>query len=527
MTELTEDGAKSKTAEPPVLLEAIFEFGKQPITCLSFSRGSELIHAIDSSFKLVMLDPRKRQVVRHYQLPARGRAICVDWSAEGRHVAIGGFNGTEVYEVWSGECVVKIPPHINWVSRLAWSNGRRTLAIGERSIRLWNTASERYEVSLDAHQYDISALAWSKDDLLLASADSRECVIVWDVGSGTPIVRLPAQTNMINSLAWSPDSRYLAISLLLRKPTVGQRGEAETMWGISEGLTVFDFQKGEIVAEIASPWITALAFHPLGGGFGDLLITKGRDEVKIWKYGTWECLCTIPEKSGNYVRPAIAIHPHGNRFCTLDREDKAIRLWKYDLEKLVALTKPCAPDLSQGETVEFSDAVSEIGVEHDRGKFSALLKKVLEAQAAKGKGDALEAFCKEMFLLHKGFKVESNVITETEEIDLTIQNWGRGIGWLDDHAFYILGECKNWSKKCGKDEYVLFEKKLRNRRRASTLGFLIAWNGFADTVEIESLRGSHEGIVIGLLTGDDLKEIAEKGNLLEVLFRAYDKAVMR
>ena len=59
-------------------------------------------------------------------------------------------------------------------------------------------------------------------------------------------------------------------------------------------------------------------------------------------------------------------------------------------------------------------------------------------------------------------------------------------------------------------------------------GFLISWNGFADTVEVHALRGGGPGDpFIALLSGDDLREIAEKGNLVDVLFRAYERAVMR
>jgi hypothetical protein len=38
---------------------------------------------------------------------------------------------------------------------------------------------------------------------------------------------------------------------------------------------------------------------------------------------------------------------------------------------------------------------------------------------------------------------------------------------------------KNWTGKCGKNEFVTFHTKLENRSQRCTLGFLISWNGFS------------------------------------------------
>ncbi len=43
----------------PISLEAIFEFGTAPITYVGFANGSNLLFALDSTQRLIMLDPVK------------------------------------------------------------------------------------------------------------------------------------------------------------------------------------------------------------------------------------------------------------------------------------------------------------------------------------------------------------------------------------------------------------------------------------------------------------------------------------
>ena len=79
-----------------------------------------------------------------------------------------------------------------------------------------------------------------------------------------------------------------------------------------------------------------------------------------------------------------------------------------------------------------------------------------------------------------GFRVREHALTETEEIDLFIVNESE-IPAFREEGPLILVECKNWSKKCGMDEFALFQSKMLNRGGRCTLGFLVSWNGFASS----------------------------------------------
>jgi hypothetical protein len=120
--------------------------------------------------------------------------------------------------------------------------------------------------------------------------------------------------------------------------------------------------------------------------------------------------------------------------------------------------------------------------------------------------------------------VNGRVRTATEEIDLSILNDSDDPRFRRESAL-LLAECKNWTGRCGKDEFVVFREKIENRNRRCSLGFLISWNGFATTVTKEMLRGSREETLIVPVSGKELRAAVRDSNFLKVLVECWDKAV--
>jgi hypothetical protein len=79
----------------------------------------------------------------------------------------------------------------------------------------------------------------------------------------------------------------------------------------------------------------------------------------------------------------------------------------------------------------------------------------------------------------------------------------------------------------GKDELVLFRTKLENRTGRVSLGFLISWNGFADTATAELLGGSRGSHLIVLISGEELQEGVRNGDFGVRLRKLYTAAVMK
>lgn len=156
--------------------------------------------------------------------------------------------------------------------------------------------------------------------------------------------------------------------------------------------------------------------------------------------------------------------------------------------------------------------------------LDALVDAVETAGSADDKGRTLEEVCSRLFASVPGFVVTGRVRTETEEIDISVLNDSADPRLRREGAL-ILAECKNWTGKCGKNEFVVFHAKLENRSQRCTLGFLISWNGFSGTVTKEMLRGSREPILVVPITGEDIRSAVRSGDFVKILLQCWDRAV--
>lgn len=163
--------------------------------------------------------------------------------------------------------------------------------------------------------------------------------------------------------------------------------------------------------------------------------------------------------------------------------------------------------------------------EWGRSPLEELITMVETVNDPNAKGKALEELLVRLFADSPSFIVNSiRTKTETEEIDIMVLNKSNDPRFKRESAI-LLVECKNWSSKCGKNEFVVFKEKVENRRSRCSLGFLISWNGFADTVTKEMLRGSREQALVIPLTGDNIKQAVREKNFDEILAAAWDKAI--
>lgn len=153
-----------------------------------------------------------------------------------------------------------------------------------------------------------------------------------------------------------------------------------------------------------------------------------------------------------------------------------------------------------------------------------LVNAVEKASSTDERGRSLEELISRLFETISGFTVTDRIKTATEEIDIAVLNDSNDPRFKRESAI-LLAECKNWSDKCGKNEFVLFKEKIENRSNRCSLGFLISWNGFKDTVTKEMLRGSREHTLVVPMTGKEVRAAVRDGNFSEVLTVCWQKAI--
>ncbi len=146
------------------------------------------------------------------------------------------------------------------------------------------------------------------------------------------------------------------------------------------------------------------------------------------------------------------------------------------------------------------------------------------AKTPDDKGRSLEELIARLLASIEGFTVTGRIRTETEEIDISVLNGSRDPRFAREGAL-ILIECKNWSTKCGKNEFVVFKEKIENRKGRCTLGFLVSWNGFKETVTKEMLRSSHEQLLVVPLDGKQIRDAVRNNSFGQCLADAWTGAI--
>jgi hypothetical protein len=154
-----------------------------------------------------------------------------------------------------------------------------------------------------------------------------------------------------------------------------------------------------------------------------------------------------------------------------------------------------------------------------------LVEAVELATTSADKGRTLEELVTRLFESVDGFQTTGRIRTETEEIDITVLN-GSADPRFSRESAVILVECKNWTVKCGKDEFVVFHSKLENRSKRCSLGFLVSWNGFTSTVSREMLRGTRELTLVVPLDGRQIRDAVRRNSFGELLHSVWDSTVM-
>jgi hypothetical protein len=141
------------------------------------------------------------------------------------------------------------------------------------------------------------------------------------------------------------------------------------------------------------------------------------------------------------------------------------------------------------------------------------------------KGRALEELVAKLFATISGLTVVNRVRTATEEVDIAVFNESTR-GFLASEEAVILAECKNWSGKCGRDEFSMLEKKAENRRSRCSLAILVSWNGFTGTIDKELLRSSRQRLMIIPISKSELVKAVADNDFLGVLESAWRATVL-
>src|SRR5262249_40449192 len=127
----------------------------------------------------------------------------------------------KVWERTSLKEVHSLAGQTDIVNSVACSPDGRLLASASRdhSVRLWDLATGKEVRRLEEHAAVAFAVAFAPDGKYLASVGGNEFIKdgnppgearLWEVASGKTVLRLDAHTDTVTSVAFSPDGKHLA-----------------------------------------------------------------------------------------------------------------------------------------------------------------------------------------------------------------------------------------------------------------------------------------------------------------------------
>lgn len=201
--------------------------------------------------------------------------------------------------------------HIGEVSSLALTSDNKMLATGsfDNSLILWEVVTGRFIRSFNGHTDKVRSVAFSRDDKTLASAAEDNTVRLWEVATGSELKKLSGHNDHVKSVAFSPDGKQLASA------------------SFDNTVRLWEVASGNLIKTLQGPkqGLSSVAFSADGK-----IIAAGGEDNTIWLWNV---------NSGNQIAnfathtepiQMIAFSPNGKTLASASK-DQTIKLWDVEL----------------------------------------------------------------------------------------------------------------------------------------------------------------------------------------------------
>lgn len=196
--------------------------------------------------------------------------------------------------------------HKRDVNAVAFSRDDRLLASGggDRAVIIWDVAAQTEAQSFDHGEW-VNDVAFAPSGQLVASAARDGSLKVWNIEAGKLLGSVQAHPQNATCLTFSPDGSWLVSG------------------GAEGAIRVFNLKTTKIEGSVTahSGWVWRVFFSPAG----DRIVSAGADKVtRVWKMGTNEKPLALLGHEDEVLYASFS--PDGRLIAT-GSKDGTIRVW--------------------------------------------------------------------------------------------------------------------------------------------------------------------------------------------------------
>ncbi len=213
-----------------------------------------------------------------------------------------------------GTTLVTYRKHTGTIWAVAWSPDDVHIASGstDGTVQIWNamTGSQK---SNNKSSFSILAVAWSPDGKRLASGGVDKIVHLWDLMQQREILQYTGHTDWINALSWSPDGRYIVSGGGDASGTGKTPDFTLHIWDTTTGRRQLTY-KGHTINVNAIQWSPD----------GIYIASSGDDVVQVWEVKTGRLIYTYTKHIMDVQALAWS---KDSRRLTSGSLDKTVQVW--------------------------------------------------------------------------------------------------------------------------------------------------------------------------------------------------------
>lgn len=142
--------------------------------------------------------------------PISNRALCLDFSPDGKLLAVGGGDPSRsgeitIWDAATGKLVKKLgDAHSDTVLGIRFSRSGKSLLTGaaDKFVKIFDVASGNFVKSFEGHTHHVLDVAWKADESTIVSSGADNVIKVWNIETGEQKRTISGYSKQVTSIAF-------------------------------------------------------------------------------------------------------------------------------------------------------------------------------------------------------------------------------------------------------------------------------------------------------------------------------------